>query len=149
MKKIIFLLICFAGYFISANAQSSVSLGGSKVGYLPTLSSISVLDTLTNTDTTTSVLAIPGSKKTVTWLWNQARISGTVTQSWKIYGGIILSNGTITYTTYAVDSIVSSNNASAVYSKQWTNNAFTHYKIIVLSSGTQSFSQRTSYVYKD
>ena len=139
MKKFIILLIAVVGFFVSVSAQMTVLNSNTKY--------VAALDTLTNTDTTIQTLTIPGGLKTVTWIWNQTKISGTVTQSWKVYGGLNVA-GTVTYTTYAIDSITGSNNASNIYSKQWTNNPFTNYKIIVLSSGTQVTSQRTIVSYK-
>lgn len=140
MKKIILLLVCFVGFIVSINAQMTVARNfNQNLG-------ATTLDTLTNTDTTTYTVAVSGAKRCVTWVWNQVKISGTVTQSFKIYGSN--DNGT-TYTTYAVDSISGSNNATNVYSLRWTNNPFQKYKVIILSSGTQVFSQRTRLTYFD
>lgn len=138
MKKIILLLICSVGAFVATQAQMTVAKSYNQY--------LGVLDTLTNTDTTTYTVDIKGPKKVVTWVWDQKKISGTVTQSFKIYGS---NDGGTTYTTYAVDSIAGSNNASNVYSLRWTSNHFQKYKVIILSSGTQQTSQRTRLTWYD
>lgn len=143
MKKFILLLIAVIGSLVALNAQ--VQVQSNKSAYLGSLTS-STRDTMTNADTTIYTVSISGAKRTVTWVFDQIKISGTATQNFKIYGS---ADGGTTYTTYAVDSIVSANNASAVYSLKWTNNPFEKYKVIILSAATQSVSQRTRLLYRD
>lgn len=141
MKKLIFLFVIALSFGFVSQAQVSVPRNYS--AYLGSLTS-STRDTMTNADTATYTIVISGPKRTITWVFDQVRISGTATQSFKIYGS---NDGGTTYTTYAVDSIVSSNNASSVYYRTWTNNPFQKYKVIVLSAATQSVSQRTRLTY--
>lgn len=101
---------------------------------------LGVKDTLTNTDTTIYVWKVAGKRHCLTFQCDVLKLSGTVAGKFEIYGS---TNGGSTYGTTPVKT-VNKTDASLNYQLEMTHNGYTHYKIMSISSGTNTHSQRCS-----
>lgn len=138
MKK--FLIIAFIGVlaFVSPNkASAQVQTSDNYASYL------GVLDTMTNVDTATYVVAIQGAKSCISIGENVIKISGTVASTIKVFGSI---DG-VTYLPTALTSVTVTD-ASVNYGILYTYNGYQKYKIQLITAGTQSFSHRPFLLYR-
>lgn len=130
MKKILFLSTLVL-MFSLARGQSAVQ------------TALGALDTLTNADTTTYTVTVSGAKSTLAFQTNVTKISGTVAGTIKVYGSLDGTN----YITTAV-TIVTVTDASVNYGITYTSSPYVKYKVQIITSGTQSCSQRTWMVWR-
>ncbi len=105
---------------------------------------LGVKDTLTNVDTTIYIVRVNGPKETITFSCNVIKLTGTVAGKFEIYGS---SDGGTSYET-AVQSTVTKTDATANYSIELTANSFDYYKVMSISSGTNTHSQRCHILYR-
>lgn len=139
MKKIA--IYCLSILLVlSAGAIKSEAQVQTRDNYAAYLGS---LDTLTNADTTTYIVAVSGNKAHFAVQADVLKISGTVNAKMYAYGSI---NGT-TYLTSPIDSI-SLSDASRNYKMVLTSVPYQKIKLQWLSTATQSFSQRTYLLYR-
>lgn len=119
----------------SANAQSLIPTGGSFIttGYsnpYPT-----TLDTVVNSGTKTYTQAISRRFETVTIQVNMLKISGTTSSVTVRFQAS--ADGGNNYVTLATDTMA---DASGNYSRTFTGNPYTHWRVLVTGGGTQSSS---------
>lgn len=139
MKKYLFFLFIGLSFLISNTTNAQVSVQRSYAGWL------GALDTLTNADTTTYTVGIAGSKSNITFQTNVLKISGTVAGTIKVYGS---ADGGTNYVTTALTSVTITD-GSVNYSIPYTVNSYDHYKVQIITSGTQACSQRTRLLYRE
>ena len=105
---------------------------------------LGALDTLTDADTTTYTVSVNGKKTNISFQTNITKISGTVAGTIKIYGSVDGTN----YATTALTSITITD-ASVNHATVYTVNGYQKYKYEIITSGTQSCSQRTYLLYRE
>lgn len=89
------------------------------------------VDTLTNAAADTVYLTVQGPKSTVTFQYNIAKISGTVAGTIKLYGSIDAGANWKEINSHTIT------DASVIAGYAINYNAYTKYRIIVTTSGTQ------------
>lgn len=155
MKKILFIFSILFLFCSNSYSQAPSSGNGDWAGYVvgtkgingaavPGTPSAGYLDTLSNTDTTFYTVAVSGKKHAISFQVDVLKISGTVAGSLRLEGSV---NGT-TYETALVVSAVTVNDASANYVIKLTNNAYKKYRLAVVSSGTNTASNRLYLLYR-
>lgn len=102
------------------------------------------LDTLTNTDTTTYIVSIKGAKHNISIQCNVLKLTGTVAGKLDIYGSV---DG-VNWETALATSSVTKTDASANYVVKFTSNQYQKLKILSISSGTNTHSQRVYLLYR-
>lgn len=144
MKQILSFIFAM-GLVASAMAQTSTvtpsiipNSAGSYSGFL------GVKDTLTNTDTTIYIVKCSGQKSNITFACNVIKLTGTVAGKFEIYGS---SDGGVSYET-AVTTTVTKGDATANYSIELVVNSFDYYKVMSISSGTNTHSQRCHLLFR-
>jgi len=137
MKKLLMIGMLFGVFFIASPGSSNAQTGDYE-GYL------GALDTLTNADTTTYEVTITGPKHVISFQCNVLKISGTVAGKFDIYGSV---DG-VNYETALAAASVTKTDASANYVISFTSNKYKKYKILSISSGTNSHSQRVYLLYR-
>lgn len=140
MKQLIF-VICFSviSHLVLPNkAAAQVQTTDDYAAYL------GVLDTLTNTDTTTYIVTVRGPKHNISFQCNVLKISGTVAGKFDIYGSV---DG-VNYETALAASSVTKTDASANYVISFSSNKYQKYKVLSISSGTNTHSQRVYMLYR-
>lgn len=138
MKKIILsiaIAFCVAAAPVNTQAQTGT---GDYAGYL------AALDTMTNADTATYEVTVTGAKASVAFQVNTTKISGTLGGKINIYGSVDGTN----YLTTALSSEITITDASQVRGFVYSYNAYKKYKIVVITSGTQSSSHRVYALYR-
>jgi len=138
MKKFIVSLLCSIALLTLAST-TEVKAQESKGAYFNT-----VRDTTSGADTLEYEIAIPGKKDVVTFQIDAFKISGTPAGSINVYGS---ANGS-TYIDTALASSITIQNATRNYGFSFSNNAYKKYKIVIITSGTQSSSYRPYYLYR-
>lgn len=140
MKKLLIiscslvLLACFA----PTRSEAQVQTNDDYAAYL------GPLDTLTNTDTTTYIVTIKGPKHIISLQCNVLKLTGTVAGKFDIYGSV---DG-VNWETALAASSVTKTDASANYVVSFTNNKYQKLKILSISSGTNTHSQRVYLLYR-
>ena len=139
MKKLI-LLGAVAFVMLAITPQKAVAQTGTGdyAGYL------AALDTMTNADTATYEVTVTGAKASVAFQVNTTKISGTLGGKINIYGSIDGTN----YLTSVLATEITITDASQVRGFVFSNNAYKKYKIVVITSGTQSSSHRVYALYR-
>lgn len=110
---------------------STTESNGDYAGYL------GVKDTLTNADTTTYEVSVTGKKHSIAFQCNVIKLTGTVAGKFDVYGSV---DG-VTYETAVITSVTKTD-ATANYVIKLDYNAYAKYKILSISSGTNTHSQR-------
>ena len=129
MKKLILLLVCFAGLAVAAFSQvSAPKTYGAYLG---------VKDTLTNAQASSKTTTIPGNKTAITYQVEFLKLTGTVAGTIKLY---ISADGT-NWPAAAADSLTLTDN-SGVYQLRRTYNAGVAHRITVATTGTSTASER-------
>lgn len=139
MKKLI-LLGAVAFVIAAATPEKAVAQTGTGdyAGYL------AALDTMNNADTATYEVTVTGKKHCVSFEIDITKISGTLGGTLNIYGSV---NGT-GYLTTPIASEVTITNASQNRGFVFTSNAYVKYKLVLITSGTQSSSHRPYVLYR-
>lgn len=126
----------FAGFIQGTKGAVGAAVSGNTTaGYL---------DTLVNTDTTVYIMNITGAKNVISFQVDVLKISGTVAGSIRLEGSV---NG-LTWETALVTSATTITDASANYVVKLTNNAYRKYRLTVVGSGTNNFSNRLYLMYR-
>jgi hypothetical protein len=129
MKKLLGLIAVLSMFAVFTPQTSQAQSHDSYLG---------ALDTLTNADTTTYEVTITGNKHCISFQTNVTKISGTVAGTINVYGSVDGTN----YITTAIATAITITDASQVRSFTFSNNAYKKYKLQIITSGTQSCSQR-------
>lgn len=137
MKKII-LSLFIAVAVVSIAPVISHAQSGDYGGYL------GVKDTLTNADTTEYEVSITGAKNAISFQCNVIKLTGTVAGKFDIYGSV---DG-VTYETALAANSVTKTDATANYVISFSNNKYKKYKVLSISSGTNTHSQRVYLMYR-
>ncbi|OYW19924.1 MAG: hypothetical protein B7Z54_02590 [Sphingobacteriales bacterium 12-47-4] len=137
MKKIIFLLFLTIG-LMGVSAVDNQAKAQDAEGWF------AALDTMTNADTATYDLTVTGAKHSISFQTNILKISGTVGGTINVYGSVDGTN----FLTTAIGTQITIANASGNYGFTFGDNRYKKYRIVVITSGTQSCSQRTRYMYR-
>lgn len=137
MKKIIVFLIAAVMCATLAHGQTttvtkSYSANEDVGTYL------AVKDTLTNTDTTIYLVTLAGARANVTFQCNVLKLTGTVAGKFDIYGSV---DG-VNYVTAIAATSVTKTDASVNYQINFTSNQYKIYKVLSISSGTNTHSER-------
>lgn len=126
----------FAGFIAGTKGAVGATVTGSATtGYL---------DTLVNTDTTVYIVNIKGPKSNISFQVDVLKISGTVAGTIRLEGSV---NG-ITYETAVVTTATTITDASVNYVVKLTSNAYQKYRLTVIGSGTNNFSNRVYLCYR-
>ena len=104
---------------------------------------LGVKDTLTDVDTTQYEVLILGNKSNISFQCNVIKLSGTVAGKFDIFGSV---DG-ITYETAAAGTVTKTD-ATANYVIAFTSNKYQKYKVLSISSGTNTHSQRVFLFYR-
>lgn len=141
MKKLITcLLFALAMFIVKSEVQAqtttvnvgTISSTTDYAGYM------AVKDTLTNTDTTIYIVDIRGPRHNISFSCDVIKLTGTVAGKFDVYGSV---NGD-TYETAVITSVTKTD-ATANYVIKLTANSYQKYKILSISSGTNTHSQRS------
>lgn len=138
MKKIIFSLFIVLAVVAVIPTVGNAQTYGDYEGYL------GVKDTLTNADTTTYEVTITGPKHVISFQCDVTKLTGTVAGKFDIYGSV---DG-VTYETALAATSVTKTDASANYVISFTTNKYKKYKILSISSGTNTHAQRVYMLYR-
>lgn len=139
MKKILFsLLMAGACLFISPVTSNAQTGTGDYEGYL------GALDTLTNADTATYIATVTGPKHNVSFSVNITKLTGTLAGKINLYGSVDGTN----YLTTALATEITITDASQVRGFSLNYNGYKKYKLVVITSGTNTSSHRASIMYR-
>jgi len=136
MKKFLTLMLFAVSMAIGANAQSR-DYNGKLTGTAP--------DTVAGGAADTVVLAVKGSKSAVTFQHIVTKISGTLAGTIKVFGSI---DGGVTYGTTVLNTYTLTD-ASSVGQYSVDYNGYTHYKVIIAPTGTNSASYHIWALYRE
>jgi hypothetical protein len=137
MKKYISMLILSMATLVAVAQTTTVTVTPSANRFGDYSGYLAVRDTLTDTDTTIYVVTLTGAKETITFACDVIKLTGTVAGKFDVYG----SSDGVKYTT-AVLTSVTKTDATAVYEIKLSANHYQKYRILSISSGTNTHSQR-------
>jgi hypothetical protein len=139
MKKILLSLFMVASVAALVPTVGHAQFNGNYEGYL------GAKDTLTDTDTTTYEVTITGPKHCVSFQCDVTKLTGTVAGKFDIYGSV---DG-VTYETALAATSVTKANATGTYVISFASNKYKKYKVLSISSGTNTHAQRVYLLYRN
>jgi hypothetical protein len=138
MKRFLTLAILVTGLSVASFAQANS-------GYMKSSPTHANTDTLTNAATVTQTIAIPGYNAVVTIQPVITRVTGTAAGVVRLFGSI---DGTNYVRVNPTDSLLMTNVATQSKIFTISPSAYTHYRITVAGSGTQSSRVLTPVIWR-